>query len=65
MVLMDAELFHPRTEEDRRHKGENFMRVERQALRRLPESRAVLFSLHTYVVPMQETWRDELAALGE
>ena len=57
----DPNLFQPRTEDNRRYEGIDYMRVERQALRRLPQSNAVLFSLHTYVVKMQSSWREELA----
>ena len=59
----DTDLHAPRTEADRRDKGWAFMRVERQALRRLPATGAVLFSLHTYVVKMQANWLEELENL--
>ncbi len=48
----DPELHQPRSEQDRRPRPENprFFRTERQCLVRLPVSRAVVFSIHTYVV---------------
>lgn len=50
-------LFHPKSEADPpeiRHEkpGGTFIRSERQALRRLPESRAVVFTIHTIMIPM-------------
>ncbi len=46
-------LFHPRTEANRREDHRpHFVRVERQSLVRLPVSQAVVFSIHTYVVPV-------------
>lgn len=49
----DPTLHQPRREADRRvpaeqHKG--FLRSERQSLVRLPDTRAVIFSIHTWVV---------------
>jgi len=53
LTYKDADLFHPMSEKNRRHDfTPNFMRVERQCLVRLPETQAVVFSIHTYVVPM-------------
>ena len=60
----DPDLFQPRTEDNRRHRGGDFMRVERQSLIRLPKTRAVIFGIHTFVVPMQAQWKAELDALG-
>ena len=53
----DAELFQPRSENARRDKGpkhENFLRSERQVILRLPETRAVVFAIHTYVVARKD-----------
>ncbi|MEM7242430.1 MAG: DUF3445 domain-containing protein [Pseudomonadota bacterium] len=60
----DPDLFQPRTEDNRRHRGGDFMRVERQTLRRLPASGAVIFGIHSFVVPMQPDWQAELDAFG-
>lgn len=49
----DAELFQPRTEAARRDKKKRnppFLRCERQVVLRLPETRAVVFVIHTYVI---------------
>ncbi|MEP1539190.1 MAG: DUF3445 domain-containing protein [Paracoccaceae bacterium] len=51
---VDAELHQPRSETDKRVVPEraeaaNFLRTERQIMMRLPESRAVVFIIHTYV----------------
>lgn len=50
----DATLFHPKSEENRRNpvaeEAAGFVRSERQSLVRLPETRAVIFSIHTYLV---------------
>lgn len=48
-----AELYNPRREFDRHRPAagaERFIRVERQVLLRLPVTRAVVFSIHTYMV---------------
>ena len=66
----DPELFQPRSEADKRptHSGgERWMRVERQCLMRLPLTRAVVFSIHTFVHPwaaLPEADRVQLSALG-
>jgi dimethylamine monooxygenase subunit A len=46
------DLFHPRREDDPRKERRDggFMRSERQCLLRLPQTQAVVFSIHTYVV---------------
>lgn len=50
----EAELFQPRSAHDRRETVEpgtaRYLRSERQTLLRLPETRAVVFSIHTYVL---------------
>jgi len=65
----DPELFQPRLERDRRpHRtapGNGYFRSERQTVRRLPETRAVVFGVHTFVVARAdmppETWPDTTA----
>jgi hypothetical protein len=51
----DPALFQPRSESDRRAPPDQetaaYLRTERQCLVRLPDTRAVVFSIHTYVVP--------------
>jgi len=55
LYYADATLFQPRSEHARRTPVDKstapYLRSERQCLVRLPESRAVVFSIHTYVVP--------------
>lgn len=54
LIYNDPELHQPRTEEERRgpvDPGKKWVRVERQGMRRLVTSRAVIFSIHTFVVP--------------
>ncbi|WP_333780733.1 heme-dependent oxidative N-demethylase subunit alpha family protein [Aliiroseovarius salicola] len=53
LVYNDPELHQPRREEERRPPvtgGQKWLRVERQGNRRLEQSRAVLFSIHTFVL---------------
>lgn len=52
----DPELFQPRREEERRRydaSKPSWLRVERQSMKRLPKTRAVIFSIHTYVITKQ------------
>ena len=60
----NAPLFNPRTEAmGRAISGDlPFLRVERQCLLRLPQTRAVVFSVHTYVL-RPEALSEEQAAL--
>ncbi|MEM1073440.1 MAG: DUF3445 domain-containing protein [Pseudomonadota bacterium] len=54
----DADLYQPRLEDgpDRELTGRgNFIRAERQCILRLPISRDVIFSIHSYVVRASET----------
>jgi dimethylamine monooxygenase subunit A len=61
----DFALFQPRLEGQRRPRPEGhvFVRSERQCFLRLPVSRAVVFSIHTYVVEAGTLSADEMAAL--
>jgi hypothetical protein len=55
LLYDDYELFQPRLEKDEkgnRHKKlSQFMRVERQTLKKFSQSKTILFSIHTFVVP--------------
>jgi hypothetical protein len=55
LLYDDYELFQPRLERDEKgniHKKlSQFMRVERQALKKFSYSRNILFAIHTFVVP--------------
>lgn len=60
MVYEDAELHQPRLASAKRiSKSGEFVRVERQTLRKLPETGAVVFGIHTYVVPLTTLTKDE------
>ncbi len=54
----DAELYQPRSADrprEIRDRGmANFLRSERQTLLRLPETRAVVFAIHTYVMSIDQ-----------
>ncbi|GGH45919.1 DUF3445 domain-containing protein [Frigidibacter albus] len=63
----NAPLFNPRTEAmGRAITGDlPFLRVERQCLLRLPQSRAVVFSVHTYVLRPEALSAEQAALLRE
>lgn len=58
LLYADAELHQPRREGERRPRpapgAPAFMRSERQCLTRLPETGAVVFSIHTYVLRYED-----------
>lgn len=62
------DLYHPRTEAAPRLFIDDidaaYVRVERQCLMRLPESEAVVFSIHTYVVPYASLPADQQRSLA-
>lgn len=64
-----APLFNPLSEAAARtatdQEDKPFIRSERQCLLRLPQSRAVVFSIHTYVVRQADLTSDQAAALAE
>ncbi|MCA0044632.1 heme-dependent oxidative N-demethylase family protein [Celeribacter litoreus] len=61
----DAHLADPRSEGEYRHgqATSKFIRVERQCLIRLPETRAVVFTIHTQVVEPSALSAEQAAAL--
>jgi dimethylamine monooxygenase subunit A len=63
----DFVLHQPRVEGDKRPQPTDhvFIRCERQCLLRLPVSRAVVFTIHTYVVDAASVSPEELSALRE
>lgn len=67
LVYRDPTLHQPRREADPRtdRRGGSYVRSERQVLRRLPVSRAVVFSIHTWVVDIATLSAEELAGLDE
>lgn len=69
LLYADPDLHQPRRETDRRERPRTvetdrlWMRVERQCLLRLPESVAVVFSIHTYVVRFADLTEEQRAGL--
>jgi hypothetical protein len=63
----DFALHQPRREGERRPRPTDhvFVRCERQCLVRLPVTKAVVFTIHTYVVDARAVTPDELSALRE
>ena len=64
LLYADPALHQPRLEAERRPKPpeRNFLRSERQCLVRLPDTRAVVFSIHTTVVHVDDVDPGALAA---
>ena len=69
LLLYDrGDLWNPRAEFDRHRPDPNaarFVRVERQTLMRLPVTRAVVFSIHTYMVEPAALTPEQRARLAE
>ena len=67
LVYVDPELHQPKREEAPRtdRRGGQFLRAERQTFLRLPRTGAVLFAIHTYVVPLSALSQAERDGLVE
>lgn len=66
LLYHDPSLYQPRREDDRRDPPQGraeYLRSERQSLLRLPETRAVVFSIHTWVVPWTKLSEEQRAGL--
>ena len=69
-LVEDPDLFHPGKRDpipdlDAANAGDRlWLRVERQTLRRLPESRAVVFTIRTLIRPLAEVAADPAVALA-
>jgi dimethylamine monooxygenase subunit A len=65
LVYDDPTLHQPRVEFDTRPYATErlFMRSERQCILRLPETQAVVFSIHSYIVPMSTFSAEQRAAM--
>jgi hypothetical protein len=66
----DPTLHHPRSERDpQSHRygkpGGRYLRSERQTLRRLPDSDAVVFTIHTTVIPVDRLSDDQRSTMLE
>ncbi len=67
LIYEDPALFQPRRMSAPRvaRHGAGYLRSERQVLLRLLETRAVVFSIHTYVVPMERLTTTQRAGLAD
>ncbi len=68
LLYEDPILHHPKTEAARRPPARReaaYIRSERQCLLRLPETAAVVFSIHTYLIHRDLLTRDQAAAMAE
>ncbi len=67
LVYVDPTLHQPRREGDPRtdRRGGRYVRSERQCFLRLPQTRAVVFSIHTYVVRIETLSDAERAGLQD
>ncbi len=66
LIYADPALYQPRalaSPREERTEG-RFLRSERQTLLRLLETRAIVFSIHTYVVPLAALTREQRAGLA-
>lgn len=64
LLYEDPSLFHPLREGEKRPRplSRNYLRTERQCLFRLPKSQAVVFSIHTTIVHVDNVPPDALEA---
>lgn len=68
LIYTDPELHQPRGEGVLKpidSQAPRYIRVERQTFRRLPETRAVVFAIHTYVVPESLLSKEEYNLLAK
>ena len=68
LIYTDPELHQPRSEGIAKPidpKAPRYVRVERQTFRRLPETLAVIFTIHTFVVPASILSAEDHAALAK
>ena len=67
LVYVDPSLHQPRREADPRtdRRGGVYLRAERQCFVKLPQTRAVVFSIHTYVVRTETLTQAERDGLVE
>jgi hypothetical protein len=68
LVYNDPDLHQPRRNGDGRPRtlaADQWIRVERQALCKLPKSRAIVFGIHSYVVPFGQLNAEQRASLAD
>ncbi len=65
LLYADPALYQPKSEQDLRPRSgsRDFLRVEKQSLVKLPRSGAVIFAIHTYVLPTSSLAPEALAQL--
>lgn len=67
LIYADPALFQPRREAEKRPPAAGpvrWLRMERQVIRRLPASRAVVFSIHSYVMSYERLSPEDRATLS-
>jgi len=67
LIYTDPELHQPREEGIAKPidlTAPRYVRVERQTFRRLPETLAIIFAIHTFIVPASQLSAEEYAALA-
>ncbi len=66
LIYSDPDLFQPRPEDIKRQLTgtKRWVRVERQTLRKLPQSGAIVFGIHSSVVPEERMSSDDRAYLN-
>lgn len=68
LIHTDPELHQPRTEGTQialASDAPRWVRIERQTLRRLPITRAVVFAIHTYLMAAKDLPKQDYIALGK
>lgn len=65
LIYENPELYQPRRMAPSGVKGRGYLRSERQVLRRLPVTGAVVFTIHTYVVPIDDLNSEQLRTIGQ
>jgi len=67
-LYSDPDLHQPRVESEKKYINpykDHYIRVERQSLRRLSKTKAIIFAIHTYVLPVALLSQDERDCLYE
>ena len=68
LIYTDPDLYQPMSETldiQRKPGAPRYVRAERQTLRRLPQTGAIIFSIHTYLYPASALTADAHAALAK
>ena len=62
LLYESPDLFQPRRTQARRNPGQEYIRVERQVLTKLPKTGAVIFGIHSLVLPARPDWVEAILA---